>query len=900
MPGCSPWRLLSSVLFLALLPLSTLATSLEDDFRSPPMAARPYVWWHWMENSVTRDGIRRDLRAMREASIGGATIITIASRFTNSVNSAMSYQNKEWWNLVTFAAAEAATNGLELGIENCPGFSTSGGPWIPSALSMKRVCWTATPVKGPCPFAAALPPPEAVRGFYRDIAVLAVPDGDPSPDRVVDVSDRLSREGRLGWDVPAGGWTLYRFGYTSTGKTTHPTPKDIQDRSLEVDKLSATAVNFHLDHVLPPLREHLGSLFGTTFRHILIDSYEAGDQNWTEDFRGEFRKRRGYDPASWLPVLAGRAIGGESGAARFRADMGQTVKDLFTENYFRVFVRRVHEAGLVLQLEPYGGPFDEFEAATEADVPMREFWNFRTHWMKPDAVGGYPEIAGAVGRALGRRVIATEAFTAMPFDAPFSESPRCFKNPADATFARGINRMVLHHWVHQPFAASLRPGMTMDFWGCHFGTCQTWYEPGKAFYAYLGRCQALLQRGEQVVDILSLEGRPSAAEFDSIPRRMFLEDLKLVQPAQPARPALALPSGRTYSVIRIAPDHPTSPAIERKIAGLRAAGVPVWDGSGSPADALRAAGHQPGFERVEGDPQGKILCCHRREGDVQFFFVANTGTNAVSVRAAFRVVGCQPEFWHPENLKIEDATRWMEKDGRTLLMLDFAPNQAFFVVFRRPARPPVLPSPVPSVPVPPPVEIAGPWRLAFPPGLGAPAAATFPRLCSLAESGEPGIRYFSGTVTYSTEVAVPKDWPGLRHHVALDLGDVRELARVRVNGHDLGVLWYPPFRIDVGDVLVAGTNTLEVEVTNTWVNRMIGDHREPDDCEWCADTWMMNKLRQEKVNVGRSLARIPDWAIANGPRPSTNRITFCVWDYYRADSPLVPSGLIGPVRLVAD
>lgn len=167
---------------------------------------------------------------------------------------------------------------------------------------MKTVTWTVTPVTGGKPFAGQLPQPKTNLGFYRDIAVVAVPDLAEIPRaRVLDLSAQMAPDGTLNWEAPGGEWRVYRFGYTSTGHRCHPAPEGLA--TLECDKLSAADSKSHFEQVLQPLKENLGPLFGVSLRYITLDSYEAGNLNWTEQFRQEFIRRRGYDPVPWLPIL---------------------------------------------------------------------------------------------------------------------------------------------------------------------------------------------------------------------------------------------------------------------------------------------------------------------------------------------------------------------------------------------------------------------------------------------------------------------------------------------------------------------------------------------------------------------------------------------------------------------
>jgi len=183
--------------------------------------------------------------------------------------------------------------------------------------------------------------------------------------------------------------------------------------------------------------------------------------------------------------------------------------------------------------------------------------------------------------------------------------------------------------------------------------------------------------------------------------------------------------------------------------------------------------------------------------------------------------------------------------------------------------------------LPKPVSIDGPWDVSFPPNLGAPEKAVFPKLISWPDSEDKGIKYFSGTATYTTRFDVPGELVAEGTTLSLDLGSVREMARVKVNGKDLGLLWHSPFRVDVTSAVRAGGNELQVEVTNLWPNRLIGDEQLPPDCEW----------------NGPAIKAWPDWLLQGKPRPNTGRIAFTTWRHYTADSPLLPSGLLGPVAV---
>lgn len=939
-------------------------SGLEENFKTPPLITRPYVWWHWMGNNITAEGITLDLEAMKNSGIAGATIFNISSNadkggfMNNSYTQGITYHNSAWWKLVQHAAAEADRLGLEIGMHNCVGYTGSGGPWITPEKSMQEIVWTT--VRGPMPFTAVLPQPATTLGYYRDIAVLAVPGGEPSPEQVIDVTSFMEPDGSLNWDVPQGSWTIYRFGHTSTGKRLRPVPEDMNGLTLDADKMNAEAMSFHMHHILDPLKENLGPLIGNSFNHILFDSYESGEQNWTPNMREEFLKRRGYDIIPWLPVLAGRTIGNKDKVSRFMWDLKTTISELIIENAYLLPKKMINEMGMQSQVEPYGGPFNEISAATTADLLMVEFW------INKYSTYGGNSLTAAAGRALGKKIIAAEAFTGSPAVSMWTETPASLKASCDAAFAYGVNRLILHHWTHQPFPDNIKPGMCFGWWGTHFGRNQTWFEPGKAWFTYLARCQSLLQMGEQVVDYCILEPKNPDPEGDAISTDMFLHNLSVVNGR------LVLTSGRTYSLLVIPDCDAMLPAVARKLKHLVADGAVVigqppqkspslqdwpdadkevnaigkelWGnadgisitenvfGKGrviwgrSVADVLLELGMMVDVE-LSGVNTQNVRWNHRRDGDNDYYFFANLKNNPAHFVASIRIDGKIPEFWCPETGKIEEAGIWQGKTGTTEVDVRLKSNESVFVVFRRPSKGmDAVTKITTSIPdsmfsavrlsqgqlsirslasgkfniemasgrkhsveiteIPQPVEIGGIWKVSFQTGLGAPDSQTFNSLNSWTESVDSGIKYFSGTANYQNTFTLSDKFLKTNLRVILDLGRVKELADIKINGKPVGVLWHYPFSTDITEFLKIGTNILEIAVTNTWANRMIGDEQFPEDCTW-------GQFRE-----GRSLIEFPEWLIKNQQRPSKERFTFATWNYFTKESPLLEAGLMGPVRLV--
>ena len=362
------------------------------------------------------------------------------------------------------------------------------------------------------------------------------------------------------------------------------------------------------------------------------------------------------------------------------------------------------------------------------------------------------------------------------------------------------------------------------------------------------------------------------------------------------------------------------------------AGKVIW---GQPlSDVLSALHLEPDFACAPtNDP--KVAYIHRSTGDAEIYFVSNQKPVAQELQCVFRVSGKQPELWHPDTGRMELAAVFREEAGRTSVQLCLDPAGSVFVVFRqavgnRAHFTTTVSSPLSNesdsfpaltitrdpkgrlVPamwksgaftfhtpsgqvqtlqvctVPQPQKLEGSWELSFPPHWGAPERITLPGLASWTAHENPGVKYFSGTASYRKSFELPADWLAAGLPMMLDLGAVKNLAEVSLNGHDLGILWKPPFRVDISGAARAGENRLEVKVTNLWCNRLIGDEQLPEDIEWARGGFW--------AHAGPEAW--PAWLLQGQPRPS-GRKTFTTWHYFTKDSPLLESGLLGPVAVRA-
>ncbi len=733
---------------------------------------------------------------------------------------------------------------------------------------------------------------------------------------VLDLTGKMKPDGTLDWDAPPGKWAILRLGYSLTGERNHPATPEAT--GFEVDKLSARHVGNYIQRYVDMISGAAGPYFGKSMRCLLMDSWEAGVENWTDDMMAEFRKRRGYDPTSYLPALTGRIIESAAASDRFLWDFRRTLADLVAENHYGVAARYLNERGVKLYAEAMGGPTttgDGLLSKRFVDVPMGEFWTPSAG--AQDGPVNNPDLREAASAAhiYGKKIVAAESFTTERGD-PVWASPYFMKPAGDNAMALGINRIIFHTSVHQPFVDEHhQPGLTLGGFGQHYTRNMTWAEQAIAWNTYLARCSHLLQEGQWVGDLAYFygEGAPATVpgrkrrpvnpepppgysydwvNADVLLNRMTVRDGRLELPDGPSYKVLVLPEAVeqiTLPLLRrlrelvaagavvVAPKPAGSPSLadEGKEAEYSALASELWgsvDGErtkeqafgrgkicwGKPLGQLLAGEKTlPDFEHNLPEFDSALAWIHRRAGDTDLYFVSNQRERMEDYQVVFRVQGKEAELWHPDSGFIEPAS-YQTVHGRTSVPIHLDPYGSVFVVFRRAAAAGrTLPRPVFS-------ELAtlqGAWEVSFPPGRGAPPRITLDRLVSWTQRQEDGVKYFSGTATYTKQIEAPAAWfqPGTK--LLLDLGRVKEMAEVFVNGQPAGgILWKPPFQAEVTAALKPGNNRLEVRVVNLWPNRIIGDE-------------------QPKATNRHA------W-LAPNHKPFT------------AQSPLLESGLLGPVRLL--
>ena len=693
------------------------------------------------------------------------------------------------------------------------------------------------------------------------------------------------KNGVLNWLVPAGTWRIYRFGASLTGKQNHPAPPEAT--GLEVDKLDKEAWLDYFRQFMDMYKEAAGGLVGQRgIQYILTDSYEAEQMTWTKTLPAEFKARRGYDLIPWLPVLTGEIVQSSDASEKFLFDWRETIGELFAANYSRIndIAKEYGMKGRYTESHENGRVYvgDGMDIKMTAAVPMSAFWI-------PGTGGGSTlEMAQAdiresasVAHVYGQNIAAAESFTAAGMGGnAYSYYPGNLKYMADVAMFSGITRFVIHESAHQPSDAH-KPGLGLLIFGQWFNRHDTWAPYAKYWADYLSRSCYMLQRGHYVADVLWYYGEDTniagiyGHELPEVPKEYaydFINPYGLLNVVSVKDGALVTPSGMEYKVLALG-EHCQVMSIEvlRKLSELARAGAvicgqkpvkpaglkdcqaefdalvaDIW-GAGRPnvhtgqLSRLLAATVAPDFQYAW---PTDIKYVHRTDGDRQIYWVRNFSDAPASPKLNLRNAEGVCTVLNPENGK---AVPGVWKDG----VLQLEPNQALFLVFDKngtPAPEYMAPKTVGNV------KLDGPWNVTFE-GLGAPEGSrSYAALASFTESEEPAVKYFSGTATYTNTFTLGKKEKA--DGLSIDLGNVGQMADVFVDGEHVEFLWKAPYKVQWAGQLKPGKHTLTIKVVNTWPNRLIGD-----------------------------------------AQPDATKLTHTAIPFYQANSPLTPSGLMGPVVL---
>ena len=739
-------------------------------------------------------------------------------------------------------------------------------------------------------------------------------------NEVINLTDKMSADGHLEWDIPAGQWVIVRTGHRMTGSRLSIAQPEAD--GLSVAWLNSEGVDMQFEKLGKILLAEAEKV-GFSLHFFCDDSFEDGFPNWTAAILERFQYYRGYDATPYLPVLRGYIVGSAEISDRFLHDYRKTVADCMADGHYKRFAELCHQNGLLVQNESAGPSrsgtmcMDALKNLGRSDLPSGEFWLGIKHDEPGGLTGTYgptrlergqnkvTKMVSSAAHIYGKNLVAAEAYTTYRH---WSDSPASLKQSTDRAFCEGVNRLMIHTSTATCPEDGL-PGYEY-YAGTHFNPNVTWWNQSGGFLTYIGRCQHLLRQGHFVADVLFYNGdhapnivepkhvHPSLGkgyDYDVCNEEVLLTRLSV------KNGLLVLPDGMSYRLLAL-PDTRNMPEpVMAKIEALAAQGATiagtrpeqdpglknyprcdtsvrelaakVWgkcDGENITENKYRKGriywgkdlrdilvddGVLPDFEYT--DKGAVIDFIHRTVDDCEIYFVANLENRPEQTTCTFRVTGRQPEIWNPVTGEKLPVTVFSTSSGRTTIPMEFAGFQSFFVVFpektRSTGQPVAAKSNFPALHT---IQVIdGKWDVFFDPRWLGAGRVAFDQLEDWTGRPEEGIKYYSGKATYRKKFDLSETLPaGTR--IWLDLGEVRNIAEVRLNGADHGVVWTNPWRVDITAAVRPKDNELEIDVVNLWPNRLIGDAALPVE------------------------ARVTN----------TNIV-------FKKDDPLLPSGLLGPVTL---
>ena len=720
------------------------------------------------------------------------------------------------------------------------------------------------------------------------------------PQKVLDLTKYMTADGTLTWSVPEGNWVIMQTGMTSTGVVNEPASPE--GTGLEADKMSKKHIASHFDAYLGEIIRRIPAEDRKTWKVVVEDSYERGGQNWTDGFIEDFMARYGYDPVPYIPILKGFVVGSRDISDRFLWDLRRIVADKISSDYVGGLREISHKNGLTTWLENYGHwgfPAEFLQYGGQSDEVGGEFWS------EGDLGNIENRAASSCAHIYGKTKVSAESFTCG--GAAFSRYPAKLKQRGDRFFTEGINNTLLHVYIQQP--DEIVPGMNAWF-GNEFNRHNTWFNQMDVFIQYLKRSNFMLQQGNYIADVAYFIGEdvpkmtgicdpslPKGYSFDYINsevihNRVTVKDGKLVLPDGMSYRILVLPKLVTMRpgllkkiaelvnqgavVLGQAPDY--SPSLQNypesdqqvqesarvlwgqvdgsKVKSARSGKGMILSGM-EMQEALDLIKVVPDCKFDDGDP---ALFIHRQMEDGDIYFISNQSDKTIAINPEFRISGKSPEFWDATTGRIRDLPAYLIKGETTTVPLKLEAFESAFIVFRKKSGKPAETSLAVNFPGQQILsELAGPWTVTFDAASRGPARpVVFASLQDWTTIINDSIKYYSGTAFYKTTFTL--DQGNSQKKLFVDLGIVKVMAKVKLNGKDVGSVWTAPWKVDVSAASRPGENVLEVEVVNTWVNRLIGD----------------SKLH------------------------AAARKTWCNVNPFNPVSLPDPSGLIGPVKVVCE
>lgn len=899
-----------------------MADGMAAEFVTPPSETRPWVYWQLPYGNITKKGLTRDLEEMRNGGIGGAVYLDIHNYGRPVEHPTPKFMSEEYRDLFRHTLKEAERCGITLTVNMCSGYNC-GGPWVTEEHAAKKLLSVCEIVMGPGRVTLDLPKPKNELGleecfttkewrlnspagkiicvpnyktrqkdwlaYYRDIAVLAIPvsqqiEKSVSPrlwplDQAVDISSALDAHGQLTWEAPAGKWQILRIGYgLGCWATTSP---GSGPAGLEIDPMSAEAMDLHFAETGAKMVADAGPLVGKTLHSLQIESWEIGSQpTWTPKMQDEFQKRCGYALTPYLPAILGWTVTDDATTERFRRDYCRVVADLMTENYYGRLDYLARKNGLQGAAMQAGGPYyyhwvDALQALGTSTFPVGEFWKRPPALSKVTTIGTTSmKQTSSATHIYSQKQVFAEALTSMGcFN--FHEGPWNQRIVIDNAFCDGAQNNFINLWITQANPET-RPGWVNDGICPDFNYKQSWWPLVDGWTRYIARCQYMFGKGSFVADFALLRNE-KIPDFPAVENTLFGAHIMkqtgydydwingdvLRRRISAKNGRLVLPDGMSYQYLLV-PNGYLADGTLKKINDLAMEGIAVI--ADKPRQGLCAKVRIGDWRKLtiqdgtKPDVTGALKWIHRRVGEADIYFIAEASAPSVT----FRVTGKQPELWDAVSGEIRNLLEFtMNPDGTTTVPLRFAPDQSFFVLFRKALVVDATAKTGKNFPeVNPLLELTGPWDVQFDqnwfyPDEGTGGKLRFDKLEDWTKRPEAAVKHYSGIAVYRKTF----DFSANGSSLFIDVGSVEKMARVRLNGKDLGTIWCAPWRIAVPSGLLKDKgNELEIQVANLWSNRLLADQSLPQE------------QRRTKTNQRNF--------VKNNPQE------------------LLPSGLIGPVRIM--
>jgi len=727
------------------------------------------------------------------------------------------------------------------------------------------------------------------------------PEEVVSEKDIVDITDHIDGD-RIKWTIPQGNWEIVRTYMAPTNICNSPAIKD-DGQGLEVDRWNRESLKHHYNSFIGDLLKRIPESDRKTWKVIVCDSYERATQNYGDDFIEYFKAKFGYDPTPYLLTFDGTVVGSTDKSDRFLWDLRRTIADRLAYDHIGCFRELAHNDGLNLWLEPYGHwgfPGEFLQYGGQSDEVGGEFWS-------EGSLGDIENrAASSVAHIYGKNKVSAESFTCG--GSEFSRSPRNMKLRGDKFFTEGINNTLLHVYISQPDETSI-PGQNCPF-GNEFNRKNTWYSQMDLFTDYLKRCNYLLQQGNYVADVAYYIGEdapvmtgitepalPKGFQYDYINAEVIEKNLSANE-----NHILSLPHGTQYKLLVLPPSKTMRPEVIRKMKQLLEAGAIILGTKPEKSPSLQDYVHADAevkllANELWGDhesnrtirPIGKGLLfagysieevfnmmnyksdfqvsdsnyvkyAHTTMNGRDIYFIANQTEKPIEFTAQFRIGGKTPELWNPIDGSVRNLESFVQVGNVTNIPMKLYSNESAFVIFEKDVsnKTQIMDMALNYPATKELLQLNNNWNLKLNSLVSDSKQIKLDELKDLTTLNDDYIKYFSGTGVYTNSFKMNQSFAGKK--IILDLGEVCEMAKVKINGKYVGGVWTAPYTLEITDALKLGKNSIEITVVNNWVNRLVGDSRLPEN----------------------------------------KRKTSYAYRTYNANTPLQKSGLIGPVKIMTE